>query len=181
MEIKLKNIVQSIIENNYDNNEIINAWNQYCENKKKMENYVYNVLAQFNEEYMGKTPLDIAIDAHSGKFDPNEEYFAYDNVGLLVSFDYYNDPFSVVDIDELCDYIIKNNGKVDGYKMKITTEEIFQVVKDDYLYDICEKCDNFIEKVINKFCEENNIVERDAYNFDFNALVEYYRDYTKDI
>ena len=53
----------------------------------KMEAYM--ITNEFNEYTEQLEPYDLALKIHYGEFNPNEDYFAFDSLENLVSFDEY--------------------------------------------------------------------------------------------
>ena len=51
--------------------------------------YEFIDMNEFNEYTRGYEPFDLALKIHYGEFNPNEDYFAFDSLENLVSFDEY--------------------------------------------------------------------------------------------
>ena len=51
--------------------------------------YEFIDMNEFNEYTRGYEPFDLVLKIHYGEFNPNEDYFAFDSLENLVSFDEY--------------------------------------------------------------------------------------------
>ena len=54
-----------------------------------LNDYEFIDMNEFNEYTQALEPYDLALKIHYGEFNPNEDYFAFDNLENLVSFDEY--------------------------------------------------------------------------------------------
>lgn len=99
------------------NDDIITLWCNMCD----FDDYIHS-MDDFNDIFNGRDPLDIIAMAN-GSFSTNDEYFAFDSVGNIVSFDYIDDYYSF-SYDTLAEYLIRN-GENDGIFDKDTLIEAF--------------------------------------------------------
>lgn len=95
-------IVISIIEE-WDNSDLAEAWNKLCEDSNYDDERIYSMF-EFNEFFNHLTPLEV-IDLVDSRFNTNDDYFAYDNYGRIVSFDNIDD-YYCFDFSQLADYLI---------------------------------------------------------------------------
>ena len=75
--------------------------------------YEFIDMNEFNEYTRALEPYDLALKIHYGEFNPNEDYFAFDNLENLVSFDEYERVGYLRDnADEIYERIIENKDNI---------------------------------------------------------------------
>lgn len=100
------NITDRIIEHinhNYTSGDIVNLWNEYCEDNRYYDDMIYDVCC-IDDMTSGLSPLEI-LDRY-GDVNTNDCYFVETIYGAK-SFDYYDDGNSPVYLDDLVDWIIR--------------------------------------------------------------------------
>lgn len=174
-EIKIKYIVEKAILC-YEDDEIVDAWNMYCSEKKKEDYRVYR-MGEFDDVYRGDSPLQIASDAKSSKFNPDQdEYFSYDGMGCLTSFTKVDEKDSVIELKDLAEWLISRNGKIDGCRVVITATDIWDTFTTEYLSEIYEGGIRLTMAYVEDFCTDNGIdfENLNVFTFDFNNFALYY-------
>lgn len=173
--INIKDIVAKAILC-YEDEEIVDAWNMYCSKKNKEDYRVYR-MGEFDEVYREVSPSQIASDAKSSKFNPDQDdYFAYDEIGCLTSFTKVDDSDSVIELKDLAEWLISSNGKIDGCRVVITATDIWDTFTTEYLSEIYEGGIRLTMAYVKDFCRDNGIDfdTLDVFNFDFNTFTLYY-------
>lgn len=148
-----KDVVISIIKE-WDNSDLVDAWNKFCEDSNNNDERIYSMF-EFNEFFNHLTPLEVIdlVDKHL--FGTNDDYFAYDNYGRIVSFDDIDD-YYCFDFSQLADYLIENGD-----------DDITEVSKEELMtefYDLehigfrvsCSLNDDIVMNSLEKYIEENN-------------------------
>lgn len=141
--------------------DIIDAWNEYCNRAKYMDDYIYrNGAAFFFENYSlddAKSVERMITDVCSGGYSPNDNYVKFSTqTGLPVSFDYLSQDVSPYDQSSLVDWLIRTYGddlesigeflgediEVDEDDDTIYTvgDKTYQFCADDDLVCCCNKC-----------------------------------------
>lgn len=78
-------------------------WNEYCCN---YDYFIYD-MDEFNEIFYGKKPLEVAEMLEYGDFNSGDEYFAFDGLANIETFNALDD-YSMFSYDELADYLVDN-------------------------------------------------------------------------
>ena len=97
--------IVDILENVWDNEDVINAWNEK-DDKHSSEEHIY-YMDSFNELYDGTDPLDIVDIVKGRDFCTSDDYFAYDGYGRIESFSNLED-YSRFDYEELAEYLAES-------------------------------------------------------------------------
>lgn len=96
-----KEELKAILEN-LEDSELVRIWNEYSD----CDDQIFS-MDEFDEIFNGYTPWEIARTCYySGKFCPANDYFWFNGYGNAESSDY---PSDRIYIDDLADYILKNN------------------------------------------------------------------------
>lgn len=95
--------------------DIIVAWNEYCNRANYMDDYIYrNGAAFFFENYNiedAKSVESMITDICNGGYCPNDNYVKFSTqTGLPVSFDYLLQDISPYDQSALVDWLIRVYG-----------------------------------------------------------------------
>lgn len=96
---------KDIIVDNFSDDEIIKAYNEYCESMNDMDSIIYD-MSEFNEIMSSLPPIEIACEVLNGNFDPADDYFTFDGYGnaeSLLGCQVFS--FFVENVDD--DYIIE--------------------------------------------------------------------------
>lgn len=138
--------------------DIIVAWNEYCNRANYMDDYIYHNGAMFFFENYNiedaKSVETMITDICAGGYSPNDNYVKFSTqTGTPVSFDYLSQDVSPYDQSSLVDWLIRTYGddlesigeflgeaiEVDDgiYTVGNTT---YQYVTDDSLACYCDKC-----------------------------------------
>lgn len=81
--------IEALIEAQ-EENVLISLWNRFLEDEARYDDSIYN-MEDFEEITSGWKPLEAISRAFYGDFNPNDNYFAFNGYGNLVSFDYVDD------------------------------------------------------------------------------------------
>ena len=149
-----RDAIVSILKD-WDNTSLIDAWNEHCNNDGYSDERVF-FMGEFNDFFCNMTPLDIVSMVEHTNFRTNDEFFAYDSYGRLVSFDYIED-YSCFDYDQLADYFI-NNG--DDNTDDVDRDELTSLFYD--AMEIGDRSSNSFNydvllDILTKYIEDNNI------------------------
>ena len=178
MNVTIKMLVKSAILQ-YETDDIVEAWNMYCKAHKKEDYHVYK-MGEFGDVYADASPFEIACAAQSYKFNPEgSDYFSYDEIGRLTSFSGVEDKnLSVIELDDLADWFIKNKGVIDGCDIEITNEDIIAIYTEDYLSQIYDGGYSLAVEYMEDFCKTKGttLEDTDLFEFDFNEMLKYYAD-----
>lgn len=99
--------IKDYINNEMDSIDVINLWNDCIEDKNILDDKIYNNGEDFFEE-MFSSPYDAVRAVAYGEYTLNDNYIAFDGYGNIVTFDYWDDEGSPVDIDILADWLLDN-------------------------------------------------------------------------
>ena len=178
MDKKIDAVIQ--ILRDWNNSDLINAWNEYCDDKGSSDNRVY-MMCEFNDFFNHLTPLDIIEMVEHTTFYTNSDYFAYDNYGRLVSFDDVED-YYCFDFTELAEYLTENG---DNNTEEVDRDELLSLLYD--AMEIGDRTSNSLNQdvlmnVLEKFIENN---DHDILTGDWDEItgefVEYlHTDYNED-
>lgn len=147
---KIKAISQ-YIKDYWSNEDIIQAWNVYC-NDKNMDDYVYGNDEWFFEEMFEKA--DDAVRAVCyGNYEYQDEYVVFNGYGNLDTFDDWEDEKSPIDLDILVNYLIKN-GDADCQE-EVDRYELIEYFAIDYAEEVgCNAGD--VEIIVKEYLEEED-------------------------
>lgn len=96
---------KDIIIDNFSDDEIIEAYYEYCEYNNNHDSIIYS-MDEFDEVLGYCTPLEIAQKVVYGEFNPSDDWFMFDGYENLKSFKNPNVfDFFVENVDD--DYIIE--------------------------------------------------------------------------
>lgn len=109
--------------------ELVVIHNEYCDRAEYPDDTVYS-MNDFDEIMSGSEPWEVARSCFYGDFRPCDDYFRFNGYGNLVSFDWWEDDNSGIDVDAIAHYADDN-------------EEDFD---DDGLSEILSGCDDEEEK-----------------------------------
>lgn len=131
--MKKTNLINLFKEMN--ESDLISVWNEYCREVNlyddeimdayELEEWVNNssdAMNILNRFYFGSDEEREGTSAN-----PNRNYFAFNGYGNIISFDYiynqYSDKFYYIDVDDLADYIIKNENAFYNDDIQIFLDE----------------------------------------------------------
>lgn len=101
-----KNTAIGDIIRNWNDSDLLVAWNEYCDKKGYSDNIIYS-MDSFNECFESMEPLDIIDMVRGCDFTPSDDYFSYTSYGNIISFDYVED-YSEFDYDYLAEFLGEN-------------------------------------------------------------------------
>lgn len=101
-----KELITTALEN-MDTIDLISVHNEYLDNVNGYDDRIYS-MDEFNEQFEGMDAERIANCVHFGEYIPHAEYFKFDGYGNIQSLYYYQVTEHIY-IDEIADYILKNN------------------------------------------------------------------------
>ena len=88
-----------------DTEDLVSIHNEYCDNNKYMDDYIYN-MCDFDDMNSGRLPSEVLNDI-GDNFNINDDYFVCGLYGFD-SFDYADDDGSPVCIEDIAKYIVNN-------------------------------------------------------------------------
>lgn len=138
--------VIDILNNVWDENDVINAWNEMCD-KHSYDEHIY-YMESFNELHDGLEPLKIVDIVRGRDFCTGDDYFGYDGYGRIESFSDLED-YTRFNYEQLAEYLIENG---DGDVIaSIDRDDLLAWFVDDYFggYDSEE-----FEDLVNNTIEE---------------------------
>ena len=98
-----------------DNTDVIDLWNEYVKDKNIPDDRIYkNGEAEAFFNGMFSSPYDAVLAVTSGKYNECEKYIAFDNYDV-VTFDFWDDSDSPVDIYALVGWLMENPEKAKEY------------------------------------------------------------------
>lgn len=100
--------------NEMDNQKVINLWNECIEWTNRSDDEVFENDPSFFDTYFN-SPSDAVLAACYGKYKECKKYIAFDGYGNVVTFDYWDDYNSPVDIYILTDWLLENPEKAAEY------------------------------------------------------------------
>lgn len=105
--MNIMNIEQAreILFDNLSDDEIIEAYNEYCEYCNDMDSIVYSMY-EFDEVVASFTPMQLTNKVVYGEFNPSDDWFTFDGYGNLESFSDY-DVFTFFCKSVESDYVIE--------------------------------------------------------------------------
>lgn len=126
---KIDSIV-NILKDYWSNGELISLWNDYCD-KHRCDDYIIEDMSLFDDLFGDMSPLDIVRRVQYGDFRPDDDYFAFNGYGNLVSFNDLSDygPFSY---EELAEHLVDNG---DG-DFEVNTDALQNYFIDEYFADM---------------------------------------------
>ena len=96
---------KDILIDNLSDDEIIEAYNEYCEYRNDMDSIVYSMY-EFDMVTENFTPMELASCVIYGEFNPSDDWFTFDGYDNLQSFrNSIVFDFFVENVDD--DYIIE--------------------------------------------------------------------------
>lgn len=76
---------KDILIENLSDDEIIEAYNEYCDYNNDHDSIVYP-MDEFDEVTESFTPMELASSVVYGEFNPSDDWFTFDGYGNLQSF-----------------------------------------------------------------------------------------------
>lgn len=108
--------------NGMDNVEVINLWNECIGHTNRPDDEVYENGSDFFNAYFN-SPSDAVLAVCYGNYKECEKYIAFDGYGNVVTFDYWDDENSPIDIYVLVDWLVENPDKAVEYGIENDDEE----------------------------------------------------------
>jgi hypothetical protein len=126
---KIDSIV-NILKDYWSNGELISLWNDYCD-KHRCDDDTITDMSLFDDLFGDMSPLAIVRRVKYGDFRPDDDYFAFNGYGNLVSFNDLSDygPFSY---EVLAEYLVDNG---DG-DFEVNTDALQNYFIDEYFADM---------------------------------------------
>lgn len=147
-----KESIIRIIKETWSNDDIIRVWNNYC-NETDMDEYIWENDEYTLDDMFGGCdhPVDSAIRAcFYGDYRYGDKYVRFNGYGNLVSFDWWDDDYSPIDLDTIADFLI---GEGDS-DVEVDTEEL----ESDFLQYMLEFENDlnldFVRSIIDEIIEE---------------------------
>lgn len=102
--------IMDFINNKMDNAKVIDLWNECIEVKDMPDDRVYGNDEDFFDTYFN-SPYEAVSSAALGDWKDCDTYVAFDGYANVVSFDYWDDENSPIDIYILVDWLVENPDK----------------------------------------------------------------------
>lgn len=161
---KIDSIIR-ILESDWSTEDLVQAWNEFCDRRGYSDNEIY-YMGSFNEMFENSTPMEIAEMVLNRDFRTDDDYFAFNAYGNVISFsdvtDYNSFSFTElaeylvdwgdsgvrgIDNEELLDdfveeyYSHRNVDEMKAFIYNIMEEESFDLLMDDWndLYESVEE------------------------------------------
>ena len=121
---QIENLVTDTI-NNMSDSEMINLWNEYCDNNRYYDDRIeYFDEGVFNDLMSGKTPWEIYQIIDNSDISYNDDYCHYDGYELNT----FSDVYDSIDIDNLVEWGIEEkkdicNFDIDGLYNELNNED----------------------------------------------------------
>ena len=112
MELTKDFIASKLLE--LETKDIVPIHNEYCEVMGYEDNRV-EYMDSLDDIFCDTTPLNIAMRIFYGDFNPNDNFFTFNGYGNLVSFDYYDDSNSPIEISELAEWLADSPNYLKDY------------------------------------------------------------------
>lgn len=101
----LENEVRKALED-LDTDNLVDAWNEFCESPDGFDDdHVYG-MGQFDEDFDGMSPLEIAEAVEDTDFTTDDDYYYYTRNGNLSSTSSPED--NPIDVDWMVSHIVKS-------------------------------------------------------------------------
>lgn len=138
--------------------DIIVAWNEYCNHANYMDDYIYHNTPMFFEEHYHEGALyDLVKDIFYGRWNASDTLVKYSQqTGHLVSFTYLSEDASPYDQSSLVDWLIRTYGD-DLESIGEFLGEDIEVDEGDTIYTVGDKTYKFCADDL--FCCDNKCVE----------------------
>lgn len=108
-----KEEVMLLIEDMY-NDTVIELWNECVDDIHRPGDKVYRNDREFFDTVF-RSPYDAILAVVNGDWNEPEEYAALDNEENVVSFDWFDEETSPIDMDILADWLLENPDKAAEY------------------------------------------------------------------
>ena len=112
--------------------ELISIHNHYCEEENYMDDWIYPMF-EFDEIIGEMKHHELASLIFYGDFNPNQDWFAFNGLGNLVSFDFI-DKNCPMDLDDLSRFIDDYEDDCDNSELEDVLQEIFEF-DDELIHD----------------------------------------------
>lgn len=152
-----------IIKNNWLNEEIVDAWNFYCDNKENMDERIEG-MEFFNDMFHHLSPLEIIDKVKGCNFCTGDDYFAFNGYGNLESFSCVED-YSRFSYEELAKYLVDNG---DSLTTDVDTDQLLEAFIGEYF--------NYYD-----FDQIKSIIETYMKNNTFDLLMDNWDDLNRDV
>ena len=139
MKETIENTLNSVLDG-MSKDDIIVAWNEYCQRANHMDDYIYHNTPMFFEEHYHEGALyDLVKDIFYGRWDAADTLVKYSQqTGHLVSFTYLAEDVSPYDQSSLVDWLIRTYGDNLEEISEFLGEDI-EVGEDDTVYTVGDK------------------------------------------
>ena len=154
--------ISNIIKENWSNEEIVGVWNDYCDNHCCCDDMIF-YMGSFNELYDGVKPIEIVERVIYGDFRTDDDFFAFNGYGNIVSFNDVDD-YGSFDMRYVAEHLVDCG---DSDFTEVDNEALIEYFLNEYFphytYD-----DKMMEVI-------TNIIEVEGFDFlmdDWNDIVE---------
>ena len=175
--------ISNIIKENWSNDEIVRVWNDYCDKHCCSDDMIF-YMDSFNELFDGLKPIEIVEKVMYGDFRTDDDFFAFNGYGNIVSFNDVDDygsfdmryvaeylvdmgdsDYTEVDNDELLDaFIIEYDWCNHYYFRNRDFEEIkstFEIIMEEESFDLLMDNWDDLASSVDMWIETNEENEED--------------------
>lgn len=117
----MKEKILELLEDMHES-DLLSVHREYLDAVNGYDDYIYG-MDEFDEIMDGQTPEWIACRVYYGDFNPNSDYFKFNGYGNLQSI-YSYELLEYIYIDDIADYIIKNNDSLYNDEIQDILDEI---------------------------------------------------------
>ena len=123
-------VISNIIKENWSNEEIVGVWNDYCDKHCCCDDMIF-YMGSFNELYDGVKPIEIVERVIYGDFRTDDDFFAFNGYGNIVSFNDVHD-YGSFDMRYVAEYLVDNG---DSESPEVDNEKLLEGFIDEYFMD----------------------------------------------
>lgn len=136
--------ISNIIKENWSNEEIVRVWNDYCDKHCCCDDMIF-YMESFNELYDGVKPIEIVERVIYGDFRTDDDFFAFNGYGNMVSFNDVDD-YGSFDMRYVAEYLVDCG---DSDYTEVDNEALLDEFIDEHFSDYdYDEIKNIIEAVM---------------------------------
>lgn len=117
----MKEKILELLEDMHES-DLLSVHREYLDAVNGYDDYIYS-MDEFDDILTGQTPERIACRVFYGDFNPNSDYFKFNAYGNLQSI-YCCELLEYIYIDDIADYIIKNNDSLYNDEIQDILDEL---------------------------------------------------------
>ena len=136
--------ISNIIKENWSNDEIVRVWNDYCDKHSCGDDMIF-YMDSFNELFNGLKPIEIVERVMYGDFRADDDFFAFNGYGNIVSFNDVDD-YGSFDMRYVAEYLVDMG---DSDYTEVDNEALLDEFIDEHFSDYdYDEIKNIIEVVM---------------------------------